>query len=330
MTNTRGGKPEDRKAFCEECDTIAELFEKLTRLKNRDLLYTLYGFAWEFKEEVMLLKGFINHLATENGPTTPFFSCFHKARTFRGGFVADIQRHYNFNITTSAVTRVTNPQPAKGWKIVPYQEKFLDGVLRVCLETGNSGEDGTHLYPDHPKILGQRYIAPYVTMQPELAFILLDENEHVCGYVASALDTKSFYHRMETEWFPSMAKIYPDQPKGDPSTWSPAENLIHEFHNPKLFFPEVLGLAFKSHLHIDLIARAQGQGLGSVMINTLLNAMKAKGSKGTFLEMSSENHKAYQFYLKFGFIELMRINDDGSKVEDVKQPNHTVILGKTL
>lgn len=73
----------------------------------------------------------------------------------------------------------------------------------MCLETGDSGADGTHLYPDDPLALGHRYTGPYVTLQPDLAFVLEDD-EGVCGYTLAALDTHAFYERMTAEWLPPL------------------------------------------------------------------------------------------------------------------------------
>jgi len=46
-------------AFKQTTLQIMKLFEKLTFIKDRDLLYTLYSYMWEMKEEVQLLQAFI-------------------------------------------------------------------------------------------------------------------------------------------------------------------------------------------------------------------------------------------------------------------------------
>jgi len=158
----------------------------------------------------------------------------------------------------------------------------------------------------------------------------------VCGYVLGALDTKAFYKRVEAEWYPKMRELYATPPSlQHRDSWSNAEsiigneerqmsyicdlsdksdyliNILDEFHNPRFFYPEALSMAFRSHLHIDLIQKAQGFGLGmivfpfppfqhrysaifvvdshnidtqgSAMLQRLMDALKEKGSKGVFL-----------------------------------------------
>ena len=64
-----------------------------------------------------------------------------------------------------------------------------------------------------------------------------------------------------------------------------------------------LGL-YPSHLHIDLVPDAQGNGNGLRMMEALLDALRAKGSRGVFLQMHEGNTRARRFYAKLGFEQL--------------------------
>lgn len=44
----------------------------------------------------------------------------------------------------------------------PARETDRAALYRICLETGASGQDATHLYAD-PLILGHVYAGPYLT-----------------------------------------------------------------------------------------------------------------------------------------------------------------------
>lgn len=72
---------------------LHQLFDKLTALTNRDLLYSLYRHMWELKEEVILLQRYLDWLKANPAPDTAFFSAEHRAGTYRGGLVAELQRH---------------------------------------------------------------------------------------------------------------------------------------------------------------------------------------------------------------------------------------------
>ena len=159
-----------------------------------------------------------------------------------------------------------------------YQPADLEAVYDICLKTGDSGEDASHLYED-PKALGHLYAGPYVTLEPELAFVLEDE-AGVCGYVLGALDTEGFYKTFLTEWLPDIRRDLPD-PTGDPKNWSRTERLYHIMHHPlengHAVFYEVLR-PYPSHLHIDLLPRAQGQGQGARLMHKLFEALRERGS----------------------------------------------------
>ncbi len=57
------------------------------------------------------------------------------------------------------------------FQIRPYEPGDLEAVYEICLLTGDSGRDASDLYDD-PMALGHLYAAPYVTLEPELAFVL--------------------------------------------------------------------------------------------------------------------------------------------------------------
>lgn len=95
------------------------------------------------------------------------------------------------------------------------------------------------------------------------------EDEHgICGYVLAALDTPSFYQRVKTEWFPQMRKVYPPNP---PQLEGKRDHdVIQSFYDDEsLMYPPILH-PYPSHLHIDLVARVQGKGLGTKMIQHIL------------------------------------------------------------
>ena len=55
--------------------------------------------------------------------------------------------------------------------------------------------------------------------------------------------------------------------------------LLTELHHPEFFLPESVEQDYPSHIHIDLMRRAQGQGVGVRMIKTILATLKAKGKR---------------------------------------------------
>jgi hypothetical protein len=130
-----------------------------------------------------------------------------------------------------------------------------DGAVEVCLKTGQAGEDAT-LFCNDPKVLGYRYVSPYIHLSPELAFVLKDSEENVCGYVLAALDSDLFYKRYVDEWLSKMKQIYPTIPSGEAKLKRDWE-VIEGFHNNNLQSFKLFD-GYPSHLHINLLSRAQG------------------------------------------------------------------------
>jgi GNAT superfamily N-acetyltransferase len=171
-----------------------------------------------------------------------------------------------------------------------------DAAYAVCLHTGDSGRDAAHLYTD-PRAFA------------------LEDRQGVCGYTLGALDSKRFYDRYVNEWLPPLRAAFP-APTGNPSRWTRDQQAWNLYHHPEIFFPSPCE-QFPSHLHIDLVVRAQGQGLGRAMIKVLLDELVRKSSPGAYLAMAIDNARAERFYKKLGFHELARTAD-------------TLYLGKRL
>ena len=88
--------------------------------------------------------------------------------------------------------------------------------------------------------------------------------------------------------------------------------IVYELHHPSIWMSDeiytcgcvasVVSVTARStypaHLHIDLMARAQGSGNGKQMMATLLADLRARGVPGVHLGMSDVNHRAYAFYTK--------------------------------
>lgn len=202
------------------------------------------------------------------------------------------------------------------FRIRPYRESDRDAAYEVCLKTGDNGDDATHLYED-PRALGNIYVGPYLELEPELAFVLEDAIG-VCGYVLGALDTKSFDEAFATKWLPPLQAVTPD-PEGDPAVWNADQRIYHQIHHPRFEYPPALE-PYPSHLHIDLLPRAQGKGWGRKMLETLLDALRNSGSRGVHLGVGTANTRAQGFYRRLGFQDLFKKGTDDQGVTFMGMP----------
>ena len=189
------------------------------------------------------------------------------------------------------------------FNIRSYQSGDRDAVYDICLKTGDSGKDASHLFTD-PLALGHIYAGPYMEYEPQSVFIL-NNGKNLSGYIMGTMDSKSFYDWMYNEWFQLLRNTY-SQPSGDPSRWSRTEKTINIFFtemNKKLFEE------FPAHLHIDLLPIAQGKGQGKLMMDHYISHLVNNDIKGVHLELSITNKRAFNFYKRYGMSELERDDD---------------------
>ena len=184
-----------------------------------------------------------------------------------------------------------------------FQEEDRPGLYHICLATGDSGANAVHLY-DQKDMLGEIYVGPYLTFQPDLSFTLIDDG--VAGYALAALDTSSFEDTLSKNWWPVILEKYNGR---SPENFNQREkNLFSYIQNPPLRSKEVIS-EYPSHLHIDLLEKAQGRGIGKAMMLLVLETLRAQGSPGVHLGMGAQNSRAFTFYTKLGFT-LLDKNDD--------------------
>jgi ribosomal protein S18 acetylase RimI-like enzyme len=177
------------------------------------------------------------------------------------------------------------------------------GAYYVCLKTGDHGQDGEPFYREDPDALGRIYVGPYLAFEPGLSLVLEDD-QGICGYALGALDSRAFYARYEAEWRPTVCARFP-APEGDPAHWTQVQHVHHTYHHPDYFCPEPYE-AYPSHLHIDLLPRAQGRGYGRRLVERILDTLGQRGAPGVHLGVSTRNGRAIGFYERLGFRELIR------------------------
>jgi len=190
-----------------------------------------------------------------------------------------------------------------GEAVRKFQEEDRLDLYHVCLATGDSGANALDLY-NQKEMLGEIYVGPYLTFQPDLSFTLIQDG--VAGYALAALDTSSFENTLSNEWWPLILEKYNGR---SPENFNEREkNLYSYIQNPPLRSKEIVG-QYPSHLHIDLLEKAQGRGIGKAMMLVVLETLRAQGSEGVHLGMGAQNARAFTFYTKLGFT-LLDKNDN--------------------
>lgn len=177
----------------------------------------------------------------------------------------------------------------------------LPGAYRVCLLTGDAGADGSTRFRN-PDLLGHVFVGPYIAGERSLANVVVDE-DGVAGYCLAALDTRAFRDWAEAEWWPVLRAQYPLLEDG-----SEDAEIIRLIHEPPIA-PAAIVDRYPSHLHIDLLDRARGSGLGRHLIDGQVAALRERGSRGVHLDVAATNTNAISFYRHLGFGELATLED---------------------
>ena len=185
----------------------------------------------------------------------------------------------------------------------------LDELYNICLATGAGGDDASGLYQD-PKLVGHVYAAPYALLSPRSVFVV-DDAGGVGGYIVGVPDTRDFEARLEAEWWPALRKMYPD-PSGTPRIDRSADQFMsYKIHHPDRTANEIVE-AYPSHLHINLLPRLRGAGIGRRLMEQWLAAVREMGSHGAHLAVGASNRRAIRFYRACGFHELERRSREAS------------------
>jgi ribosomal protein S18 acetylase RimI-like enzyme len=185
---------------------------------------------------------------------------------------------------------MADPQPDRPAAVRPYRDDDLDRLVELCLRTNRRRYTDLDLLPD---IL----VRPYLTAEPELAFVA-DDGSRVVGYVLGTADTGAFADWMADVWLPRVANRHP-LPAGEPRT--PQEHWTVLLHTPRdwLVRPELLG--YPAHLHIDLLPAYRRQGLGRALMSAFLDNLHRRGVPAVHVSYVPTNPRAAAFYARMGF-----------------------------
>jgi GNAT superfamily N-acetyltransferase len=182
-------------------------------------------------------------------------------------------------------------------RIRPYATTDFDAITHICLLTAEAGGDATGLYASD-ELMPDVFARPYVLFQPELAWVV-DDGAGAEGYILGIADTRTFVEWFRRDWVPVLAARYEHT---EPVVTK--DDLIRHlgFWPERMLIPELD--EYPAHLHIDLLPRRQGQGMGRRLIETLVANLRERGIPGLHLGLDAANTAARAFYDRLGFVEL--------------------------
>lgn len=186
-------------------------------------------------------------------------------------------------------------------KLRPFDSGDLDSLYAISLATGHVGGDASALYTDG-RMIGHIYSAPYACLCPELAFVA-EDGDGVGGFILGCADTRAFEDRLERDWWPGLRARYPDPGHSPLPGWTADQRRAGMIHHPRRA-PEAVAAAYPAHLHMNLLPRLQGRGIGPALLGLWLGAAAGFGVTGVHAVPNPQNLRAIRFWETNGFRRL--------------------------
>lgn len=189
--------------------------------------------------------------------------------------------------------------------IKPFESRHLRDLYAISLATGHQGGDAAHLYDD-PDLIGHIYSAPYAVLAPSFVLVAVDDLG-VAGYALGATDTAAWEDRLEREWWPELRQKIPDPSYAPQPDWTADQRRQSMIHHPSRV-PLAISGPYPAHLHMNLLPRAQGFGLGLKLLDAWLALIEPAPPEGIHVGVNRQNETALRFWARAGFHELDQEN----------------------
>ncbi len=186
-------------------------------------------------------------------------------------------------------------------KLRQFRSGDLNALYAVSLATGHEGGDASHLYED-AELMGHIYSAPYAILEPGPVLVAVDGDE-VAGFAAGAIDTLLWEDLLEQNWWPALRCRYPDPGAASSSSWTADQRRAFAIHHPERAPRDVVD-TYPAHLHLNLLPRVQGQGVGSMLLQAWLELASKHGATAVHVAVNRANLRALRFWRQNSFKDL--------------------------
>lgn len=193
-------------------------------------------------------------------------------------------------------------------KIRGYRQEDREILYDICLQTGAAGKDATASF-GNPELLGDIYVGPYLRFASQMIFVAEDK-EGVAGYIVGVLDSEDWSNRLDQDWWPALRAQYPLDPleKVDGLNQTAADrDCINAIHNPQQAPPELVA-RYPAHIHMNLLPRLQGRGVGGIILKRWFDIAVNHGVSSVHIGVSAHNRGGIAFWQKHRF-ETIDTND---------------------
>jgi ribosomal protein S18 acetylase RimI-like enzyme len=183
-------------------------------------------------------------------------------------------------------------------RVRPFAPGDEPALAEICLLTAAAGGDATGVLEDDD-IWANLFVLPYVSHDPEFAFVVEADDGRVVGYVVAAPDTDVFEQWFHDLWWPRFSDRWPE-----PTTdRTPQDGLLSYAYSRKAGANRYV-TEYPAHAHICLLPEVQRAGWGRRLIETEQDHLHQAGVQGLHLVPVSDNLGALEFYRRVGYTAL--------------------------
>lgn len=170
-------------------------------------------------------------------------------------------------------------------KIRPYKKEDRDVLRDICKETAWES------YKKDPKKLECvpiMFLDYFIEQEPFHVYVAVDQNDKPVGYIECTSDYSFFVKKMN--------KVYMKRIK---ETRKQELGFCRRYLFALFFIRK-----YPSHMHMNITAAYQRQGIGRRLIDTICEALKSEGFKSLAICANEKGSGSYHFYTKCGFKEV--------------------------
>ncbi|MDR1639768.1 MAG: GNAT family N-acetyltransferase [Clostridiales bacterium] len=168
---------------------------------------------------------------------------------------------------------------AYGIAIRQYRPSDAESVRSICIETLPEIMAQNHM----EKLALVAFCNYYIKHEPSCCFVAATEAGDVVGYILCAENAKL--------WSETYLKSISPLPDCD----------AKEFLETITETPLSLSEEYPAHLHVDILPEFQRMGIGTRLVDALVQELGKRGVPGLMLCVNPSNEMGIRFYLKYGF-----------------------------
>jgi len=185
-----------------------------------------------------------------------------------------------------------------------YQPRDEPAIQAITYQTGFKGKGlAGRNYFDDQRLWFMIFIYYYVRYEPEHCFVAVDTaTDDLIGFICGTPDTHTQAQRFKRKVIPRIiTRTFFYTSWRYPRTFRNCLKMVSmlKFQDPAAEAQIVA--QYPGHLHINLLPDYHRLGLGSQLITTFEDHLRALGVPGLHLETTKHNHKAVPFYKKHGY-----------------------------